>query len=86
MARGIGGRYGMDQGANPARSSFSPLNTAPMSPRAGMASPPAGTAASGVGDTPRQAIQAAATPTYGALSAGQVTDSNRIGTGYGPGR
>ena len=93
MARGLGGKYGMDQGRNPARGQFastqpvSPVASAPSSPRVGagtMASVPAGGGAStnldaGAGDIPLPSMQAAATPTYGAMSIGAVTNSNRIG-------
>jgi hypothetical protein len=80
MARGIGGRYGTDQGGNPARSAFSPLNTAATSPRVSAAPMSAASAPSGdVGDTPATAMQQAASPTYGVMSAGAVTNSNRIG-------
>lgn len=85
MARGLGGKYGMDQGGNPARGTFSstqpvsPLSAAPMSPRAGvgpMASV-SGAPTTGMGDA-ASSMRTAASPTYGALSAGAVTSSNRF--------
>ena len=84
MARGIGGKYGLDQGTNPARGLFTnPVAAAPSSPRAGVGPvatvPGKGGVSATVGDTPAQAAQSAATPTYGAMSAGTVTESNRIG-------
>lgn len=90
MARGIGGKYGMDQGRNPARGMFtsqqpvSPVASAPMSPRAGVgaiSTVPATSAGmnSSVGDMPLPSMRAASTPTYGAMSPGAVTNSNRIG-------
>lgn len=81
MARGMGGRYGMDQGNNPARTSFSPLASAPTSPRVGPSTSAAPNAMGGrdLGDRPLPAIRDAATPTYGSMSAGAVTSSNRIG-------
>lgn len=70
-----------------------PISAAPSSPRVGtgvVATVPSSAPGTGVpsvgasagladtGDTPAQAISAAATPTYGAMSMGAVTSSNRI--------
>ena len=62
MARGIGGKYGLDQGTNPARGLFSnPMTAAPASPRAGVGTVATvqgtGGVSAAVGDTPAQAAQ-----------------------------